>query len=583
MTIDQDDVSFFTPRVNHHGVNLANEGAKATIVKQFERVMKKMSFGNMLTCVLFYRNPKADKIVTDSEGNNVDPDEGSAQFQMYKECQKQSERKEKEFGGILQTCSLYPSSSIRREFESLRNPVKYPLTALLERNKVTAILSFLDGLHRCFGFLLNRKEIEEGSYSEEERAKMLKLLLDYEVNIEYWTLKHDWELDEKAVQNLEYIFQKWSAVIGKEAQRSNDRSIIDIFHNEFFEKGNEWLLAEKLLLQDEKNNVLLLRKMNEGKGSKGKDSGDVSLMSYDILQTGSHYHVKILNDLLLVNYIETLITSKFQKKTSVRGGFYTDSKNFDQYFGAFVKGYLDYREAIDVEDLKKWLTGGSGKLNSPTKTKQYACTRPIQSGKPLQFDLNWQTISLVRCFEPMYYTMRTRNKCEKFYHKMKGCPDAFTHVRLMTLQACADTMTEEFLYLFIYQSRAVNGGESPKRNDIGRAEKGQTNNKLEVSRMIRNNILSIMYEVYGEMDNLSELEHKKLYNIVKNDLPDEYTNALKSLHEGVNVSVTSTGMQSLDKQLERSDDGEFFSFICYVLANLTCLSLTRLNVYIRCI
>lgn len=579
MTIDEDDVSFFTPRVNHHGVNLANEGAKATIVKQFERVMKKMSFGNVLTCILFYRHPKADKDVTDGDGNIVNSDEHEAKFQMYKECQKQSERKEKQFNGISQTCTLYPSSMIRREYESLKVPVAKPLTALLRKPKKSAVLSFLDGLHRCFGFLLNQKEIQEGSYSAEKKAEMLQLLLEYEVNIEYWTLKHDWELDERDVQNFEYIFQKWSAVIGKEAQRSNDRSIMDIFVTEFFEKGNEWLLSEKLLKNDEKHNVLLLRKMNEGKGTKGKGSSEVCLMSYDILQTGNHYHVKILNDLLLVNYIETLITSKFQKKTSVRGGFYTDSKNFDKYFGAFVKGYLDYREAIMVNDLVSWLTdGGSNQYSSPTKTgkaKQYACSRPIQEGKPLQFDLNWQTISLVRCLEPIYYTMRTRNKCEKFFHKMKGCPDAFTHVRLMTLQVCADTMTEEFLSLFIYQNKAVNGGAPQKRDELGREKNGQTNNKLEVTRMIRNNILAIMYEVYCEMGNYTELEHKKLHNIVRKDLPDKYFDALQSLHEGVKVPATSTGMQSLDKQLEKSDDGELFQ----VSFDVSCKSNIFISIY----
>ena len=43
----------------------------------------------------------------------------------------------------------------------------------------------------------------DGRYCDKKRAEMLKLLQEYEVNIEYWALKHNWELD---IQNFEYIF-----------------------------------------------------------------------------------------------------------------------------------------------------------------------------------------------------------------------------------------------------------------------------------------------------------------------------------------------------------------------------------------
>ena len=281
------------------------------------------------------------------------------------------------------------------------------------------------------------------------------------------------------------------------------------------------------------------------------------MSSYKVLQCQNQYHEKVINDLLQVNYIETLITSKFQKKNTVQGGYYREY--FSEFFGAFVNGYLDYREPIMIESLTAWFSSDGNENSTPKKSmsvKQYTCEKSKADGKPLQFNLNWMTICLVRCLEPLHYSIETRKRCEKFFHKMESSPDAFTHFRLMALEVCADTFTEEFLCLFINHNKAVNGGAKQKYDKLGKQKNGQTNHKLEVTRMIRNNILSMMYEVYHELSDFEEQDHTTLYNVVKNDIPPKCKDLLEGLHDGVRVTSVSSGMAALDNELKQSNEGE---------------------------
>lgn len=450
------------PNVNQHNLNLEDSNVKNLIKVVGEAVSKGTDFDQHLYVVLFH---------TGLEGK----EEGIFDVCEMTSMSNAGDRVEKQV--------TIGDAAIVREDEMRTTPSLNNYIAR-EHNK-NLRFGVLDGLHRVYALLCYYKE-----HSEDK--KLVEKLMNTQLSLTYYVLhskqiiyegsENVWRyarLNRANAKDLMKIFSALSLEIGKNKQKSVDRTLKDLFNSEKGVVGTNKVFYSNGLL----------RTVDFGQKNKSgvvvKDSCMFAYLALsrrpEIMKTSLHYlrdvPKQILQDLLCCNKFFDYASPAFKNTTLTQGVNSLLGQNFQKYF-----------KIMD----EYWFTNKTGDIGRLIQVFDAATVKKLKA-QPISFPL--ETIDnltpkiyyLLRSIEPGVFCEEFKLEVQNFVDIADQEENGLKDERMLSFAAIAEDMTKDW----VKHLKVLNSICDPEDQiDFD----GKT---ADLKRIFYNNIMAAVYKCFN--------------------------------------------------------------------------------------